>query len=143
VQVVELAIPARPAYLSLVRLVVDAAVDALSPDIAASRLDDLKLTVTEACANAIEAHRAAWADGPVVIRCTLDDDVVTVEITDRGGGFDPDGLATLPPAGDPRRLSHERGLGVPLMRALADEVSFDAAADGTRVRLTVYRAERP
>lgn len=139
--VVELAIPARPAYLSLVRLVVDAAVASLATGIAAARLDDLTLAVTEACANAIEAHQAAWAEGPVVIRCTLDDDAVTVEVTDRGGGFDPDDLATLPPVGDPRRLRHESGLGVPLMRTLADEVAFEASAHGTSVRLTVYRAE--
>lgn len=139
--VVELAIPARSAYLSLVRLVVDAAVDSLATGIASARIDDLKLAVTEACANAIEAHQAAWAEGPVVVRCTLNDRAVTVEVSDRGGGFDPRALATLPPAGDPRRLRHESGLGVPLMRALADEVAFDASSNGTSVRLTVYRAQ--
>ena len=54
--VVELAIPARPAYLSLVRLVVDAAVGSLAPGLSAARLDDLKIVVTEACSNAIEAN---------------------------------------------------------------------------------------
>ena len=39
--VVELAIPARPAYLSLVRLVVDAAVGSLAPGLSAARLDDM------------------------------------------------------------------------------------------------------
>lgn len=139
--VVELVIPARSAYLSLVRLVVDAAVDSLASGITSARVDDLKLAVTEACANAIEAHQAAWAEGPVVVRCTLNDSAVTVDVSDRGGGFDPDTLATLPPAGDPRRLRHESGLGVPLMRALADEVAFDASTNGTSVRLTVYRAQ--
>ena len=139
--VVELAIPARPAYLSLVRLVVDATIDSLAPGVATTRLEDLKLAVTEACANAIEAHQAAWAEGPVIVRCTLDDDAVTVEVIDRGGGFDPDALTALPPAGDPRRLRHETGLGVPLMRTMADEVVFAPEAGGTRVRLTVYRAE--
>jgi anti-sigma regulatory factor (Ser/Thr protein kinase) len=57
---VELAIPARSAYLSLVRLVVDAAVATLAPRLGAAKRDDLKVAVTEACSNAIDAHRAAW-----------------------------------------------------------------------------------
>lgn len=138
--VVELAIPARPAYLSLVRLVVDAAVGSLAPGLTAARLDDLKIAVTEACSNAIEAHEAIYADGPVVVRCVIDDDHVTVEVVDRGRGFDPDRVERLPAATDPRRLRHESGLGIPLMRTLTDEMAFTPADDGTTVSLTVYRA---
>jgi anti-sigma regulatory factor (Ser/Thr protein kinase) len=141
--VVELEIPARPAYLSLVRLVVDAAVGSLAPGLGGARLDDLKLAVTEACSNAIEAHQSAWSDEPVVIRCQLDDRMVMVEIADRGGGFDPSDLAALPAATDPLRLRHESGLGIPLMRTLADDLTFVADPDGTTVRLTVYRAQTP
>ncbi len=137
--VVELAIPARPAYLSLVRLVVDAAVGSLAPGLASTRIDDLKIAVTEACANAIEAHEAIYADGPVVVRCLVDDERVTVEVVDQGRGFDPDRVESLPAATDPRRLRHESGLGIPLMRTLADEVSFAAVGQGTAVSLTVYR----
>lgn len=141
--VVELAIPARPAYLSLVRLVVDAAIGSLAPAIPAARLEDLKIAVTEACANAIEAHEAVYDERPVVVRCLTDDQRVTVEVVDRGRGFDPDGVATLPAATDPRRLRHESGLGIPLMRTLTDEVSFIPAADGTTVSLTVYASPCP
>jgi serine/threonine-protein kinase RsbW len=140
VAVVELAIPARPAYLSLVRLVVDAAVGSLAPGLTAARLDDLKIAVTEACANAIEAHEAIYAEGPVVVRCLIDDAQVTVQVADRGRGFDPDRVERLPAATDPRRLRHESGLGIPLMRTLADDVSFTPDADGTTVNLTVRRA---
>jgi serine/threonine-protein kinase RsbW len=138
--VVELEIPARPAYLSLVRLVVDAAVGSLAPGLGGARLDDLKLAVTEACSNAIEAHQeAAGGDSPVVVRCQLDDRTVTVEVADHGGGFNPDGLGDMPAATDPLRLRYESGLGIPLMRTLADELSFVPDPDGTTVRLTVYR----
>lgn len=137
--VVELEIPARPAYLSLVRLIVDAAVGSLAPGLSVTRLDDLKIAVTEACSNAIEAHEAICAEGPVAVRCTIDDHQVTVDIVDRGRGFDPDRVEALPAATDPRRLRHESGLGIPLMRTLTDEVTFTPQADGTRVSLTVYR----
>lgn len=141
--VVELEIPARPAYLSLVRLVVDAAVGSLAPGLGGARLDDLKLAVTEACSNAIEAHQTAWSDEPVMIRCQLDDRTVTVEIADRGGGFNPTDLEALPAATDPLRLRHESGLGIPLMRTLADELTFVPDPSGTTVRLTVYRGQAP
>ena len=137
--VVELEIPARPAYLSLVRLIVDAAVGSLAPGLSVARLDDLKIAVTEACSNAIEAHEAILAEGPVLVRCVIDDHQVTVDIVDRGRGFDPDRVETLPAATDPRRLRHESGLGIPLMRTLTDEVAFTPDADGTRVSLTIYR----
>lgn len=137
--VVELAIPARSAYLSLIRLVVDAAVGSLAPSLSGARLDDLKIAVTEACSNAIEAQESSWPDGPVVVRCTIEDDAITVEIVDRGAGFDPSQVEALPAVTDPRRLRHESGLGIALMRTLTDEVTFSPTADGTRVSLTVRR----
>lgn len=138
---VELAIPARSAYLALVRLVVDAAVATLAPRLGAGRRDDLKVAVTEACSNAIDAHRAAWGNGPVYVRFDVTGDAVAVEVVDQGAGFDPDRVADLPAATDPRRLRHESGLGIPLMRTLADDVTFTAVPGGTCVRLTV-RGER-
>lgn len=139
--VVELAVPARPAYLSLVRLIVDAAVGSLSPGFGSARLDDLKLAVTEACSNAIEAHQAARRDDAVVVRCHISDSMVTVEVDDLGGGFDPAAVGDMPAATDPGRLRHESGLGIALMRTLADNLSFAPAPNGTTVRLTVYRAD--
>src|SRR5262245_49543709 len=140
--VVELEIPAHSAYLSLVRLVVDAAVGSLAPGLSQARLDDLKIAVTEACSNAIEAHETNWSEGPVGVRCTVGDDEVRVEVIDRGSGFDPDDVEALPAVTDPRRLRHESGLGIALMRTLADEVSFTPSPDGTRVSLVVHRPHR-
>ena len=48
----------------------------------------------------------------------------------------------LPVATDPQRLRHERGLGIPLMRSLVDEVVFTPTLGGTAVRLVV-RATGP
>ena len=84
-----------------------------------------------------------YDERPVVVRCLTDDERVTVEVVDRGRGFDPDGVEALPAATDPRRLRHESGLGIPLMRTLTDEVCFVPAADGTTVSLTVYASPRP
>ena len=45
------------------------------------------------------------------------------------------------PVDTPERLHHERGLGVPLMRTLADEVEFRAEGGGTTVRLVLRDRE--
>ena len=137
-----LEIPPRLDYLAVVRLVVATAA-ALDPPLPESRLDDLRLAVTEACSNAIKAHRPDAADEPVVIACHLDDDLFRVDIHDRGPGFDPDALAALPEATDPRRLQHESGLGIPLIKVLTDEVTFRPGDGGTVVSMTLKRPPAP
>lgn len=137
-----LEIPPRLDYLAVVRLVVATAA-ALDPPLPESRLDDLRLAVTEACSNAIKAHRDDAADQPVIITCHLDDDRFRVDIHDRGPGFDPDALTRLPDPNDPNRLQHESGLGIPLIKALTDEVTFEPAGDGTIVSMTLKRPPAP
>lgn len=140
--VIVLEIPPRLDYLAIVRLVVATAA-ALDPPLPDSRLDDLRLAVTEACSNAIKAHRADAAGDPVVVTCHLDEDRFQVDIHDRGPGFDPDALAALPEPSDPSRLQHESGLGIPLIKVLTDDVTFRPAADGTVVSMTLKRPPAP
>lgn len=137
-----LEIPPRLDYLAVVRLVVATAA-AIDPPLPDSRLDDLRLAVTEACSNAIKAHRPEAADEPVVISCHLEEDRFRVEIRDRGPGFDPDALARLPEPTDPTRLHHESGLGIPLIKVLTDDVTFEPAGDGTIVSMTLKRTPAP
>ncbi len=139
---IRLEIPPRLDYLAVVRLVVATAA-ALDPPLPESRLDDLRLAVTEACSNAIKAHRPEARDDPVIVSCVLDDDRFEVDIRDRGPGFDPDELRALPDPTDPRRLQHESGLGIPLIRVLTDEVTFEPADDGTIVSMTLKRPPAP
>jgi serine/threonine-protein kinase RsbW len=142
VAVIVLEIPPRLDYLAIVRLVVATAA-ALDPPLPDSRLDDLRLAVTEACSNAIKAHRPDAAGDPVIITCHLDEDRFQVEIHDRGPGFDPDALTALPEPSDPSRLQHESGLGIPLIKVLTDDVTFRPAADGTVVSMTLKRPPAP
>ena len=137
-----LEIPPRLDYLAVVRLVVATAAS-LDPPLPDSRLDDLRLAVTEACSNAIKAHRPEAADQPVVISCHLDEDLFRVQIRDRGPGFDPDALTRLPDPTDPNRLQHEPGLGIPLIKVLSDDVTFEPAGDGTIVSMTLKRPTAP
>src|SRR6056297_854677 len=128
-EVVELEIPARPDFVALTRLVVTAAAS-IEPNFTDDRIDDLRIAVSEACTNAIEAHSDAAAADRVVIRCDLGEDRIEVAVTDRGAGFDPDDVASAPDAEDADRLLFESGLGIPLMRVLVDETEFRASPTG-------------
>jgi serine/threonine-protein kinase RsbW len=133
----DLAVPASPEYIAIVRLVVSSLASARR-NLADQRIDDLKLAVSEACTNAMEAHAACGVDAPVVIRVLEADERLEVQVRDSGGGFDPDHLPRHPPVTDPERLNFERGLGIPLMRTLMDEVQFSPTAAGTVVRMIFY-----
>jgi len=136
---IELEIPARPEFVGLARLVVSSLASSRRA-LADDRIDDLKLAVSEACTNAIEAHAEVKADERVVVRWRETDDRFEVSVEDRGPGFDPDTLPTHPPVTDPERLNFERGLGIPLIRTLVDEVAFDPSDKGTAVRMVMYCA---
>ena len=138
---VRLEIPARAEYLGLARQVVAAAA-AVEPTFRDERIDALRIAVSEATTNAIEAHADLDQDERIVIRCNLDDERIEVEVMDRAGGFDPRLVASPPDAEARDRLEFERGLGLPLMKTLADETEIHSTDNGTAVRLVVYRPGR-
>jgi serine/threonine-protein kinase RsbW len=129
---VRLTIPARAEYITLCRLALTgiARVRPLSEE----TLADLKLALTEAASNSV---RHAYADknlGTVEISYRLLPDRLVIEVTDDGGGFDPaDAHAT------PDELS-EGGLGIAIIRAIADDVEIGVQPDGKGSRLRFEKA---
>jgi serine/threonine-protein kinase RsbW len=133
----ELQVPSRTEYIAVVRLVVASLVSALR-SVADERIDDLKLAVSEACTNAIEANLQSPGDHAVVVRVWEAPERLEVCVGDSGPGFDPEMLPEHPPVTDPERLNFERGLGIPLIRTLVDAVRFESGSEGTRVWLTLF-----
>lgn len=132
-EVIDLEIPARSEVVSVARLVIGAIV-AADPAFDDDRAADVRLAISEACTNAIQAQISSnHLTTPVTMRCSSHEGTVTVEVIDHAGGFDPESLEPHPEVTDPARLDHERGLGIPLLRMLSDEVSFNRTADGTSV----------
>ena len=131
---IELGIPARAEYVALARLVVSSLASSRR-DLADERIDDLKVAVSEACTNAIEAHREAGTGDNVTVSCIEYDDTFIVRISDQGEGFDPSSLPDHPPVTDPERLNFERGLGIPLIRTLVDDVQITSGSSGTEINL--------
>jgi serine/threonine-protein kinase RsbW len=136
-----LEIPARTEYVSLVRVVVAAAAE-IEPDMDSARIDDLRVAVSEATTNAIEAHDLHGVIDRIRIQCNLADDEIAVVVHDQGMGFEPDEVPTLPEPDSPERVLHESGLGVHLMQMLADESEISATDSGTDVRFVVYSSKR-
>ncbi len=132
---VEIEIPVRADYVSLVRLVVAAAAE-LAPSLDPSRIDDLRVAVSEATTNAIQAHIRSGAARSVRICCCCSDRGVVVTVRDEGPGFDVEALPEMPPPESEARLGRESGMGISIMRALADAADFDSGPEGTAVRLT-------
>jgi serine/threonine-protein kinase RsbW len=125
---VELQLPADAQYVGLARLVITAA--ARQAGMADERVEDLKIAVSEATTNAINAHRRYQQQSPIVLRFgATDKDAFEVTIIDAGPGFDP-----LPVNHD-RDWTLESGLGVMLIRELADDVRF-VRAEGMRVHMS-------
>ncbi len=135
----ELSVPSRVEYIAVVRLVV-ASFASARRNLADDRIDDLKLAVSEACTNAIEANLATGSDHPVRIACYEAPERLEIRISDSGKGFDPNLLPEHPPVTDPDRLNFERGLGIPLIHSLVDDVRFESDGDGTSVWLTLFGA---
>ena len=135
--VLELEVPSSPEYIAIVRLVV-ASVAGLRRALADERVDDLKLAVSEACTNAIEANHSVRSSAPVHIEVWESPDRLEVCIDDSGPGFDLEKLEFPPPITDPERLNFERGLGIPLIRTLVDNAAFVRKENGTSVRMTVF-----
>jgi serine/threonine-protein kinase RsbW len=136
--VVRLSFPAKPDYLLLARLALSGIARELP--IADELLADLKLALTEACGNAVR-HAYADAEGDVSVVFTIDGDRLLMTVEDRGNGIRaPDALDDNPPA---RPL--ESGMGMPIIRAIVDELAVESGSDGrgTRVRMVKYLTATP
>ena len=134
VEVIDIEFPPRPEYVSFVRVVVAAAAE-LDPGLAPSRVDDLRVVVSEATTNAIQAHLRTGSDQPIRVRCHRSAGRVSVVVCDEGSGFDPDAVPEMPAPDSPDRLRHESGMGLSIIKTLADDLQISSSPAGTRLRL--------
>ena len=145
-EIVDLQLPPRPEVVSVARLVVGAVV-AAQPSFDDERSADLRLAVSEACTNAVQAQLSrrpgSTPDAPIAVVVSIDDERIGVTVTDHGGGFDPADIEPHPEVTDPARLEFEGGLGIPLLRMLADDLAFVPVVGGTRVEMAFRPRSSP
>ena len=109
--IVQLTIPARAEYITLCRL-----------------------ALTEATSNSVRHAYVDDGDGVVEISYELLADRLVIEVTDEGAGFDP-----AETEGPPEDLS-EGGLGIAIIRAIADEVEIKTRPGGKGSQLRFEKA---
>lgn len=129
-------IPVDTAHTAFVRSVIAESAH-LESSLDEDRVQDLLLLATEAVTNAIGAHQNTNSCSPVRVSCSIGRDCVTIVVRDEGVGFNPETLPEMPSPESEERLQRESGMGVTLMRMLADEVDIISGPDGTTVRLTL------
>ena len=130
--IVRLTIPARAEYITLCRLALTgiARVRSLSDEV----LADLKLALTEATSNSVRHAYDENDPGVVEISYELQPDRLVIVVTDEGEGFDPSQAE-----GPPDELS-EGGLGIAIIRAIADFVEIGTQPGGKGSRLRFEKA---
>ena len=124
---IRLVIPAKAEYISLCRLALTGVsrLRALGEE----TLADLKLALTEACSNSVR-HAYGGGGGLVEILYDLRPDRLVIEVTDSGEGFAleererPDGYELA-----------EGGLGIAIIRSIADEFELSSREDGRGSRI--------
>ncbi len=117
----ELSIPARAENVAVVRHLLGGVGDVLGLD--PEILDDIRLAVSEACANVV-VHAYPDADGLLIVHVYASPAGVTVAVRDHGSGMAP------------RTDSPGLGVGLPLIASLTRTLELSApAGGGTEVRM--------
>lgn len=114
---IRLELDSSPETLTLVRGALGGMAELLALD--AELLDDLKTAVSEACNNVV-MHAYGEDDGPLWVCLFVGGEQIEVTVRDKGRGIP---MAT---AADDRL----QGVGIPIMRALAQQTAFLPLADG-------------
>lgn len=139
-RIVELEIPARPEFVSVVRMALGA-LAGVRPGLTYERADDLRIVVSEACSSAVEAIRRNDGDAtgrPARLRVRAVDGSKSLEIriTAPAGAFESAFPATEPD-GD-----GDLTFRIALIRALVDDVELATSPTGeSELRLVLHREE--
>lgn len=131
---VELEIPAHSVYVGLVRLAVASL--ARSAGIDEEKVDDLKIAVSESCANAVLSTEDAGADAPITVACSDEAQGFVIEVSDHSGRpafYDGDPV-------DSGGFSSRMMMSMELMKSLVDRYEFTAnESGGMSARLVMSR----
>ncbi|MGH2754442.1 MAG: ATP-binding protein [Actinomycetota bacterium] len=130
---VQLQIPPRPEYVGVIRLALGSLARSAGMD--EESIDDLRIAISEACTNAVEAREQGPSDEPVTVTWDVDATTVVVEISGRG---EPSAARDVDTQGFSTRLAMSEAL----LKSLVDGYEITQAPEGGRVRLTLNLAGR-
>ncbi len=126
----ELSLPAQAENIALIRHAFGAVGEAFAVD--EQLLSDVRLAVTEACANVVVHAYPDGDPGPLDVYATLGEDELIVVVRDEGPGI-------VPHPGSPGL-----GLGLPLIASLTESVQLGHDEhERTEVRMTFSLSSAP
>ncbi len=117
----KLAIKSRTENLSSIRDFVSE--NAYKAGLTSAEIDDIILSVDEACTNIIKHAYKSVPDGEIIIEIDYTAKKFTIRLIDYGNSFDPQSI----PEPDLQKYYKQRkvgGLGLYLMKALMDDVQY-------------------
>lgn len=124
---VRLEVPARPEFVGVVRLAVTTLARSVGLD--EDRVDDLKIAVSEACTNAMQAASDAGSDITVAWESGPEGAIVEVG-----------GPGAVPPPPDEDATSPRHSFSNDLLAALLDGYEVDSGPEGSVARLRISLA---
>ena len=105
----------------------------LNPSI--DEITDIKTAVSEAVTNCVVHAYPTSVKGDVIMRCELEDDLVTITITDKGVGI-KDVVKAREPFYTSKPSSERSGMGFTVMESFMDDVQVVSNSFGTSVKMT-------
>jgi serine/threonine-protein kinase RsbW len=125
---IDLQYPSEPRYVYEVRRLFQEFLR--GAPVSADELEDLKIALSEACANAIAHGSPSGTRSHFSVRCRLTPDELVMEVADEGDGFSPRPGVPLPDDYSPS------GRGIFLMQHFCDDVHVERRDGGKAVILT-------
>jgi len=101
---------------------------------------DVKIAISEACTNAVQAHQNRGIDSPIRLKVEGEGSDLIYEVKDAGHGLDT--TPADPPEVFKRAMEdteEQQGMGLALIKALFPSAEFAPADDGTVVRFKLDR----
>ncbi|WP_413363873.1 anti-sigma B factor RsbW [Lysinibacillus sp. 3P01SB] len=134
---VEIRVPAKPQYVSVIRLAVSGLATRLG--FTYDEIEDLKIATGEAVTNVVH-HAYDGEEGEVVMGCALFESKIEIMVADYGNSFNFEEIKTkIGPYKEDENVAmlREGGLGLYLMDTLMDEVKLNNEG-GVTVFMTKY-----
>lgn len=129
--VIKLAVPNKPEYVSVIRLTATGIANRMGFDI--EKIEDIKVAISEACTNAI-THGKCKEETNFHIDFYADEEKITISVYDNGKGCLSKNIKT-PNLGELK----EGGLGIFIIKTLMDDVKvLSNKGKGTLIKMTKY-----
>ncbi len=125
-EMISMNMSSNPNFVSVVRLTTSGIASKMGFTL--DDIEDLKVSISEACTNAIKHSKEMNFE----VNFYMYKDRLTVEVKDKGIGYDMDSVAT-PDLSDPKTS----GLGLFIIKTLMDEVDVCTCnGNGTAIKMT-------